>query len=231
MSSQLTPSARQLLQRAKAGQMRAPAGMKKRVNSAVRSALETATKEPREAGRPVPGTQRGSAVRWLRKPWVSATLLTVGGLSWWCVAYVQRNADAHRSRFGRATTSSVVEQQPEHAAPAPKAARTRDADRAALSKETAAPDDLRAEMDWLARAEASLRKQDASAALQELGSGRERFAHGQLKAERDGLELIAKCMLGRDVSSELSRYIARTPDGVLVARARRACAPRGSNRR
>jgi hypothetical protein len=78
-------------------------------------------------------------------------------------------------------------------------------------------------MAWLARAEAALRERDAEAALRELRAGRARFARGQLQAERQGLELIAKCMLGRDVSAALARYIASTPDGVLVARVRRAC--------
>ena len=83
--------------------------------------------------------------------------------------------------------------------------------------------DLRAEVAWLANAEAALRARDAEAALRVLSAERQRFERGQLRDERRALQLIALCMLGRDVSEPLQRYLEGAADGVLVARVRNAC--------
>lgn len=220
MSSELTPTARQLLHQAKATQMRAPAGMKERVQSAVLDAVAT-TRTGSASGLP-PRTQRRWAHR-LMKPWIAATLVTLASVGWWGAVSVQHDSAAAPSG-GRTQTPAAMNataETPPASSPPPAAA---------PSSQSAPTSDLRAEMAWLARAEATLRKRDPEAALRELRAGRDRFAHGQLQAEREGLELVAQCRLGRDVSSELSRYLAQTPDGVLVARARRACLSRPNPR-
>ena len=197
--------------------------MKARVKSAVLEAAAT-TPSKQEPSQP--------QLRLLTKPWVSATLLTLAGFgALWGISHGARPDAGH-----------TIAQAPPMAATGseePPAAATGDSDDVEASQPTAsstvapvqnrakrvagAKADLRAEMEWLARAEAALRKGDAAAALTELRSGRVRFARGQLKAERQGLELIARCTLGEDVHATLAQYIANTPDGVLVDRARAAC--------
>ena len=231
MNSEIGPSARQLLERAKAAQIRAPSDMKVRVKSSVLAAA--ATPSPHGSSKP--------PLRVLAKPWISATLLSLAGLgAFWgvsrssstdAVPSIAQAPTAPPDTSARALVSSsrseaqgvtaddrAAEALPPTAANEKEPVQTRT--KRGLSVRTS---DLRAEMEWLARAEALLRKRDAAAALTELRTGRARFAHGQLQAERQGLELIARCMLGDDVRVTLARYIAGTPDGVLVDRARAAC--------
>jgi hypothetical protein len=89
--------------------------------------------------------------------------------------------------------------------------------------------DLRAETAWLSRVESALRQRDPRRALLEWDAEHQRFEHGQLRDEQAGLRLIAQCMLGREVTASLQRYLATVPGGVLSARVRRAC--QAENRR
>jgi hypothetical protein len=233
MNSELDASTRQLLERAKAGQMRAPKGMKLRVKSVVLADAAAARR-----------TQRPDAAQWLAKPWVSGVLIALAG----ALAVVSMSVKPNATRVTPATVQTApppaaeVQAQPtreilptaEPTAPAlsqPSAARPQaravEPDEPKTRSKHGSGTDLRAEMLWLARVEAELRDGAAQAALRELRTGRARFAHGQLQAEREGLELIAQCKLGRDraLSEALSRYIERTPKGVLVERVKRACSP------
>jgi hypothetical protein len=224
-----SPSARQLLERAKAAQIQPPAGMKARVKSAVMEAAALPSKQ-------APSKPQ---LRLLTKPWVSATLLTLAGFG----------ALRGVSHGSRPEAAQPIAQAPPSAAndsEEPPAAEIRHSDDVEILQPTAATTvapvqprpkrvasskaDLRAEMEWLARAEAALRNGDAAAALTELRAGRARFARGQLQAERQGLELIARCTLGEDVHATLAQYIAHTPDGVLVDRALVACRFQGAKR-
>jgi hypothetical protein len=87
----------------------------------------------------------------------------------------------------------------------------------------AVSDDLRAEMNMLARAEAALRQHDPEAALHELRAHARTFRSGQLQAERTGLRLIALCMQGREPQTTLARYLNSSEDAVLRTRVREAC--------
>jgi hypothetical protein len=83
--------------------------------------------------------------------------------------------------------------------------------------------DLRAEMAVLQRAEAALRAGRSERALRETRAHRTLFPDGELREERQGLELIALCALERDVRKPLALYLALHPRPVLAPRVRIAC--------
>ena len=229
MSSDMNPAARRVLERAKAAQPRAPEGMRERVRSAVLEAVAHPNSSP--------GSEAGAArssvtARWLAKPWFSVTLLMLSGLGLAGVMRVTSSAPPPKSTAPDPERLTTGPEQPppgvpssEPLAPAAPSQPSLQLSAASPERETSAAPapDLRAEMAWLARAEAALRKRDPSTALRELEAQRARFEQGQLRAEREGLELIARCMLGRSVSPALASYLASAPDGVLVARVQRAC--------
>jgi hypothetical protein len=78
-------------------------------------------------------------------------------------------------------------------------------------------------MRLLARAEAALRASDAKGALRVLAAHRAQYPEGQLRAEAEGLQLIAQCTLGREVAPQVSRYLQDSSNAVLQARLREAC--------
>ena len=84
--------------------------------------------------------------------------------------------------------------------------------------------DLRAEMQLLARAEAALRTNEPSSALSILDAHARKFSRGQLQSEREGLRLIAQCTLGSDPQQVLTEYLRDHRDGVLQSRIRSSCA-------
>jgi hypothetical protein len=234
VSSDMSSAARRVLARAKLAQPRAPEGMRERVKCAVLGAVTEPTPIRNAAANS--GARRIATAPWLTKPWLAVSMFMLAGLG--TVLSLSPSAKTPNTTTPRPDSlAAELAQPPLGAVPLqPTAAQdeplgqTPNAQLPAAShalSEAQTPGsrtpDLRAEMAWLARAESYLRKRDPQAALRALEGQRERFEGGQLRAEREGLELIAQCMLGRAVAPALSRYLAGTPDGVLVARVRRAC--------
>jgi hypothetical protein len=85
-------------------------------------------------------------------------------------------------------------------------------------------DALRAEMLLLRAASDALTANQVGPALAKLDEHAQRFAHGQLGEEREGLRVIARCMRGeRGASTAAQRYLKRHPQSLLAVRATSAC--------
>lgn len=93
---------------------------------------------------------------------------------------------------------------------------------------TARPSDagLQAELQLIGEANALLQSRRYDAALRVLGKHGHRFPRGVLRAERDGLRVLALCGLGSTERAlrERERYLAGAPHSPLLARVRAACA-------
>jgi hypothetical protein len=86
---------------------------------------------------------------------------------------------------------------------------------------------LGAEMALLHEVSQALNQHELTRARSLLREHQARFAHGQLRAEREGLGVLAQCMAHAPHASEQARnYLRRAPDGVLAARIEGACAPK-----
>lgn len=92
---------------------------------------------------------------------------------------------------------------------------------------SASDDGLRAEMTLLHDASAALDRGEVAQARSLLHAHRAQHANGQLREERQGLEVLARCM-ANDASAESSAraYLRSTPEGVLSARITSACIER-----
>jgi hypothetical protein len=87
-----------------------------------------------------------------------------------------------------------------------------------------APDALRAEMLLLRAASDALTAGQVGVAVAKLDEHAQRFAHGQLGEEREGLRVIARCMRDeRGARVVAQRYLRRHPQSVLAVRAKSAC--------
>ena len=126
----------------------------------------------------------------------------------------------------------AVPQAPEqgHALAAPEAsavgtAPTVGSRRLAAQPPSAADAALSAEMDLLSQASAALNAGDAAAARALLTTHRARYRDGQLRQERQALEVLARCVANEPGAGVAARaYLRRVPDGILAARIESACA-------
>jgi hypothetical protein len=93
-----------------------------------------------------------------------------------------------------------------------------------LHRKEPATGDLGAEMTLLANAERALERGDVAAAHAALEQHRQKFEHGQLREERKGLEVLARCVSHEPKAAERARaYLKAAPEGVLAARIEAAC--------
>jgi len=93
---------------------------------------------------------------------------------------------------------------------------------------TATDDGLRAEMTMLHAASLALDHGDIARARSMLNSHRTQYANGQLREERQGLEVLARCLAHEaNAASGARAYLRSTPRGVLASRVARACLAEG----
>jgi hypothetical protein len=111
-------------------------------------------------------------------------------------------------------------------APAPQAQSPRTPHRVEHRHPAAADDSPQDEVGLLHRAQAAWRAQDAATALALLDEHRTRYPHSQLAPERDALQALSLCDLGkRDEGRRLARsVIARAPHSPLRASLEQSCA-------
>jgi hypothetical protein len=217
------------LAQAKAGQSKAPELVRARVRAKVKLAVAGgAVAQGGRSERTVP-LSAAKLPAWIAP--VSGVLLA-GGLMAGAVLWSRSSAPAPAQSE---PVSSVVVVSPPPAASSPAAVvAPRQLLAAAVvvaQPGAAAPapvtlpsaEHLRAEMRLLARAEAALRASDAKGALRVLAAHRAQYPEGQLRAEAEGLQLIAQCTLGREVAPQVSRYLQDSSNAVLQARLREAC--------
>jgi hypothetical protein len=221
--TELTPAARRLLARAKAGQLRPDAGARARVLAGVSASIAVSTSgAPAEVLRRRAGTAANGGTTRLGLVPVVGSLVTVAA-----IAGVMAWHSAGSSPAARSPVRAAHELAAPVSAPVPLATVHSDEPapaRAAIAAQEPAPaQDLRAEMAVLRRVEAALRAGDPARALRETRVHGARFPQGALREEREGLQLIALCTLGRDVSKPLALYLALEAHSVLSARVRDAC--------
>jgi hypothetical protein len=238
MASELSPEAQRLLKMARAGQARAPSAMRARVRIAV---LESVASDRADgySERRVRGLHRLiSSKAWLAAVCVAVTAL---GIYWAGARHVPSRGGRARPAAVSGARKASAAPAPEHVDELPSARPAEDRGATARVREPPSPstlgapvegtarpfpDQLRAEMAWLAQVETALRNHAPERALRALERDRTRFAEGQLVEERQGLELIAQCMLGRsrDIAPAIARYLHSSGSGVLAARVSAACA-------
>ncbi|MET0341269.1 MAG: hypothetical protein ABW252_09710 [Polyangiales bacterium] len=119
----------------------------------------------------------------------------------------------------------VTQPKPEaeaEAEPEPLEARPPTARRA---RREAAPasDSLSEELALLARAQRMLRDDQPKRALGVVGEHAERFPEGALREERDGIEALARCLLGEHDAPSVKSFLERSPSSPLAARVRKEC--------
>lgn len=86
---------------------------------------------------------------------------------------------------------------------------------------------LAAELALLAKAQRALRDGRASAALGLVQQHALRFPDGSLQEERDGIEVLARCMLNDEEAPRAARaFLADAPESPLAARVRKECTGR-----
>jgi hypothetical protein len=215
----LTPAARRLLTRAKARQL-APPGAIDRVHAAIARALSVGAEA--ELREPVRAHAKASRA-WL--PPVLGSCVVIVGMAVTLVFRAQSPSPAPPI----APPTNSVALPPSAAEPAavsaPSAPETPELlPRLHVPSQRERDDDLRAEMLLLGRAERALRSGDLAGALNATRAHHGRFPRGQLRSEREGLQLIASCRLERDVSTALAHYLRSEPHSVLALRVREACA-------
>jgi hypothetical protein len=104
---------------------------------------------------------------------------------------------------------------------------TEPAGRARPRQDASGPTHLAAEMALLHEVSQALNQGELARAQKLLREHQTRFSRGQLRAEREGLGVLAQCMGHEARASEQARlYLRRAPDGVLAARIENACATR-----
>ena len=82
---------------------------------------------------------------------------------------------------------------------------------------------LSAELTLLARAERALRERRASDALLLAREHASAFPSGSLSEERDGVETLARCMLGELSPAGAKAFLERAPSSPVAARVRKEC--------
>jgi hypothetical protein len=95
----------------------------------------------------------------------------------------------------------------------------------ALVEPTAAPEasTLGAELKMLGEAQAALRAGAPERALALAAEHRASYPTGVMKEERDGIEVLAGCALGRDYRAQAEAFVHSARNSPLTARVRKAC--------
>jgi len=233
LSNELPSDARRLLERARAGQLRAPVELRTRVRRGVAAELGTGLKASREAAT---STRLGQAA--VRKLGLVQLLALAGALTTLGLMVARPSPPAHERAQGapRSSTQAAAPRAPEIAplaeslpamraeSPVTQAAAEHRAARTARPRgKPAYGEPLKLELALLERADAALRAHEPAQALLSLREHRRRFAAGQLRQEREGLSLIAACMLATASREQAAQYLARAPHSALRARIAEHC--------
>lgn len=88
---------------------------------------------------------------------------------------------------------------------------------------TPAPSTLGQELKMLAEAQAALRAGAPERALALVVQHRASFPDGVMKEERQGIEALASCALGRDYRAQAEQFLRSAQSSPLAARVRKAC--------
>ena len=100
----------------------------------------------------------------------------------------------------------------------------RDAKKPRSSARVVESSDLRAETLLLAAASSALERGELPAARAQLAQYRSEFAHGQLRREERGLELLANCMTNESGAMvHARRYLSEDPSSMLAERIQTTC--------
>lgn len=213
----LPPRAQQLLARAKVGQRRASPDTRLRVRAAVSTAITAEASQPSAADANLPAGAR----RWVARGLDTLMVLALSAAGVLVITALSLRLAPPEPRPAVGAPRVEREQPPRAVAPAaPPTMQSPPAPATAAS-------DLLAEMKLLAAAEAALRANQPERAIDALRMHRAQFEHGQLREERTGLHLIARCALGQDVGGAVEKYLATAPHSVLRARVVEACGARG----
>jgi hypothetical protein len=86
-----------------------------------------------------------------------------------------------------------------------------------------APSTLGQELKLLAEAQAALRADAPQRALALVAQHRASFPNGVMKEERQGIEALASCALGRDYRAQAEQFLKSAQSSPLAARVRKAC--------
>jgi hypothetical protein len=82
---------------------------------------------------------------------------------------------------------------------------------------------LGAELKMLGEAQAALRAGAPEHALALAAEHRASYPTGVMKEERDGIEVLAGCALGRDYRAQAEAFVRSAQSSPLTARVRKAC--------
>jgi len=103
-------------------------------------------------------------------------------------------------------------------------ARAKPIHKARATESVASSDSLRTEMTMLHEASVALDRGELETAAARLEAHRTQYPNGQLSQERQGLQVLARCMANEASSASAARaYLRSAPQGVLFARVERAC--------
>jgi hypothetical protein len=245
---ELPPRARALLELAKDGHdppdAAARARVRRRLAVAVTAAALGGAPATKVGAAQSAGISKGLWGAWFgAKGWVAAALV-IAGVSGVALTAVRRGAAPAPSAATTAArepqpvrlTQSITPPRPQLSAPlpaqpsseasvpprvVPKAGRRL----AEGTRRVVAPSGLARERALLARAAERLAQGDVSAARALLDEHSSSFRRPQLREEREGLLVLARCLEDPSAArAQAQQFIARAPASVLIARIASACA-------